>query len=132
MSCNARVWYVLLLILVSLVAGAEERVAEKVGAQHSVEQWLTAIDKGEYERSWMEASPSLQQKVGVARWVESMKQARGALGKLKSRKLKMIGEADGGMRVEFRSEYEAAALNEVVVARHAAGTWRPESYELKP
>lgn len=57
-------------------------------AQAAAEQWLALVDAGKYGESWDQAAQAFKDAVTRKDWERNVKDARGPLGKVLSRKLR--------------------------------------------
>jgi hypothetical protein len=103
--------------------------------------WLALLDNGKIEQSWQQAAKPLQVAIAKDKWIETVKSARGPLGKFQSRKLlsatyttSVPGAPDGQyMVVQFETSFEnkQQAIETVTPMLEADGTWRVSGYFVK-
>jgi Protein of unknown function (DUF4019) len=107
-------------------------------AQAAAEQWLALVDAGKYGESWDEAAQAFKDAVTRKDWEQSVKGARGPLGKVLSRKLaksdylKNPPNAPPGEYVgmQFNSSFAnlKSASETVVPMLDKDGKWRVSGY----
>lgn len=135
----------LLFVAVALmVAGCsfQKANAEKENAAvAAAEQWLEAIDAGDYDKGWQEASELFRASVESDKWEESMLEFHKPLGKLLSRNVRtksymdqLPGAPDGEyVIIEFDASYEnkKETLETVTPMLEESGEWRVSGYYIK-
>jgi hypothetical protein len=146
-----RILWILTAIGIGLVAGAvllgaedEGKAAEEAArkaAGEAAKSWLALVDAGEYARSWSAASALFQKQVTADRWEQTVRGARGELGKLVSRKATkadysrtLPGAPDGEYVVQqYASAFEnkKEAMETVVTLREKDGSWKVVGYFIK-
>jgi Protein of unknown function (DUF4019) len=129
----------LLIISIGLsVAGDSEK--EKI-AVNSAEKWLGIVDTGKYAESWKEAAEFFRNAVKQEQWEQSLQAVRTPLGRLVSRKIKIItyrtslpGAPDGEyVVIQFESSFEKkkSAIETVTPMLEKDGKWRVSGYYIK-
>ena len=113
---------------------------EQAGAQ-AAEQWLSVVDSGSYEESWIETAPLFQSHVSKTKWVEIIGNTRQPFGANLSRSLvkaeyspTLSGAPDGEYVVsKFDSSFEqkASAIETVTVGLSNDGKWKVMGYFIK-
>jgi hypothetical protein len=146
-----RILWILTAIGIGVVAGAvllgaegEGKTAEEAAKKASAEaaqSWLALVDAGDYAKSWDAAAPLFQKQVSSERWVETVRGARGELGKLVARKAvkadysrTLPGAPDGEYVVQQYSsafENKKEAMETVVLLREKDGSWKTVGYFIK-
>ena len=146
-----RILWILTAIGIGVVAGAvllgaegEGKAAEEAAKKASAEaarSWLALVDAGDYAKSWDAAAPLFQKQVSSERWVETVRGARGELGKLVARKAvkadysrTLPGAPDGEYVVQQYSsafENKKEAMETVVLLREKDGSWKTVGYFIK-
>jgi uncharacterized protein DUF4019 len=146
-----KILWILTAIGIGLVAGAvllgaegEDKAAEEAAKKASAEaakSWLALVDAGEYAKSWSAAAALFQKQVSSDRWVETVRGARGELGKVVSRKATkadysrtLPGAPDGEYVVQQYSsafENKKEARETVVLLKEKDGSWKTVGYFIK-
>ena len=136
----------MVIIMIGLAACSGDKLPED--KQHTVDQavksgvyWLQLIDAGEYDSSWVEASPIFRAAVTQERWSGQMQAIRQPMGAVKSRKVKstqyrteMPGAPDGEyviIQFETGFEHKKSAVETLTPARDEQGEWRVSGYYIK-
>jgi hypothetical protein len=130
----------LMAIATSSIAVETNTVAEKA-ATSAAQTWLATIDKGDYARSWQEASSLFRNAVTEDKWKSSLDTVRKPLGKLTSRTVKkaqfatsLPGAPDGQfVVVQFDTAFEnqKAVAETVTFMLEKDGQWRAAGYFIK-
>lgn len=104
-------------------------------------QWLTLVDKGEYEKSWQATADYFKSAVRKEQWVHQMNAYRKPLGKNISRKLIfkqyksfLPGAPDGHyVVIQFQSSFEnkKKAVETVTPMMQENGEWKVSGYYIK-
>ncbi len=124
----------------------ETQNAEKKEAVKAMESWLHIVDKGDYAKSWSEASAVFRGAVSSEQWTAACGSVRGPLGQLKARKLASAlyqtsvpmpgGKVLKGDFViaQFESTYDNLkfALETVTFEKDKDGAWKASGYYIKP
>jgi Protein of unknown function (DUF4019) len=110
-------------------------------ARKAAEQWLALVDAGKYGESWDEGARMLKDTVSRKDWISTVKEKRGPLGKVVSRKLSKAdslknipglppGEYFG---LQFKSSFAKlpAATEVVVPTLEKDGKWRVSEYVVQ-
>lgn len=128
------------LILGTTIAMANES-EKKQSAVASAEKWLTIVDKGNYSKSWQEASEFFRQAVDQDQWEQAVQSVRKPLGKLVSRKLEstsyttsLPGAPDGEyVVIQFDTSFEnkKRGIETVTPMMDKDGVWRVSGYYVK-
>lgn len=79
--------FAILALCVSAVAQTQSTTDSKP-AEKAAEAWLQLLDASEYAKAYEQMDPLAKAMVEEAKFVEQLAAVRGAMGKLKSRKLK--------------------------------------------
>jgi hypothetical protein len=74
-------------LLAVMNSGIYAEQSAKDTAVAASQEWLSLVDKGDYDESWNEAAGFLKNAVPKQKWSESLQAYRKPLGKLISRKL---------------------------------------------
>jgi hypothetical protein len=131
--------YLMLLIWTLIAAGAVADEREDAAGVAALE-WLTALDRGQYEVTWNEAAPLFKVQVDKEQWVKTASGVREPLGKLHSRTLKsatystnLPGAPDGEYVVlQFDSSFaNKASAVETITPMLADGVWRVSGYFVR-
>ena len=114
--------------------------AEKAGTA-AARKWLSLIDSGGYSRSWKEASTYFQGAVSEKNWKASLDGVRKPLGKLVSRKVKTVKEAEElpsapdaqYVVIQFETSFEnkKSAIETVAFMLQKDGKWKAAGYFIK-
>lgn len=110
-------------------------------AQKAAEQWLALVDAGKYGESWDEAAQMFKSSVSRKDWISTVKEKRGPLGKVVSRKLtkadalkNIPGLPPGeyiGMQYLTSFEKSKATAEAVVPVLEKDGKWRVSEYAVQ-
>jgi hypothetical protein len=130
---------VMLLILGAQAAAADE--AKERAALAAAEQWLAAVDQGQYAKTWKEAASYFRNAVTRDSWEQSIEAVRKPLGKRVSRTVKsaayttaLPGAPDGEYVVihfETVFEHKSAAVETVTPMLDRDGKWRVSGYFIQ-
>ncbi|MDD2336774.1 MAG: DUF4019 domain-containing protein [Geobacteraceae bacterium] len=115
--------------------GAEKAA---ISAAHT---WLSVIDKGQYAKSWQEASAYFRGAISRNRWEASLAGVRKPLGRLVSRRAissKRMRELPGApdalyVVIRFRTSfgYKNSAVETVTFMMEKDGTWKAAGYFIQ-
>lgn len=115
--------------------GAEKAA---ISAAHT---WLSVIDKGQYSKSWQEASAYFRGAISRDRWEASLTGVRKPLGRLVSRRAissKRMRELPGApdalyMVIRFRTsfEFKNSAVETVTFMMEKDGNWKAAGYFIR-
>lgn len=132
-------------VLAFVTPAKSEDSPEKKAAVEAMEAWLEVIDKGDYAKSWDEASSTFQGAISREKWVAALESVRKPLGKCTSRKLasafeqKDIPKPDGTtlkgdfVIAQFESSFENLKFAvETVTFEKQDGAWKASGYFVKP
>lgn len=136
---------ILCFAIIGLILGATIAMAneseKKQSAVASAEKWLTIVDKGNYSKSWQEASEFFRQAVDQDQWDQAVRSIRKPLGKRVSRKLKsasyttsLPGAPDGEyVVIQFDTSFEnkKSGIETVTPMMDKDGVWRVSGYYVK-
>jgi len=110
-------------------------------ATASAQSWLAQIDSGNYAKSWKEASAYFQGALTEKGGVDALNGARKPLGKLLSRKLTKVqnaqslpGAPDGNYVVmQFDTSFanKKSAVETVTFMQEKDGKWKAAGYYIK-
>jgi hypothetical protein len=73
----------------STLAQSDKDKVDTAEVKVVVEKWLALVDAGAYEKSWARASELFKSKVKQSEWKDQIQKARGPLGKLVKRELRL-------------------------------------------
>jgi len=114
--------------------------AEKAAVE-AAEAWLGLVDSGKYSQSWDEAAEYVKTLVSKEIWQNSIKGARGPLGKIISRELKSkrysasVPGAPHGRYViiQYKTSFENkdSAIETVTPMLEKDGKWKVSGYYIK-
>jgi len=137
---NSAVPYLLVFQTASKTASFPHRDAE-AAAISAAEAWLSLVDKGKYEKSWIEASQYFKSAVSKDQWGQAIRAARKPLGNNLSRKLvsksyhtSLPGAPDGKyVVIQFKASFEdkKAATETITPMMDKDGKWRVSGYYIK-
>jgi hypothetical protein len=133
------------LVLIGLFLCAVPALAASTGKEKaaiaSAEKWLKLVDKGNYTRSWQEASRYFRMLVKEDQWIEAAQTTRGPLGKMVSRKVKSAAYTtklpagpDGEyVVIEFETTFinKKSAIETVTPMVDNDGKWRVSGYFIR-
>ncbi len=135
-----RVLSIIVVCLMFFSCNASSSEAGKEGA-HSAEQWLTIVDRGAYEESWVESAVLFKTNVAQTEWDKMLGKVRQPLGANLSRSMEkaeytssLPGAPDGEYVVAtFKSSFEekAKAVETVTVTKSDDGKWKVVGYFIK-
>ena len=133
-------WTLVLLLAVG-AQGVEADEAKERAALAAAEQWLAAVDDGQYAATWKEAASYFRSAVSRDDWEQSMEAVRKPLGKRVSRTVKsaayttaLPGAPDGEyVVIHFDTvfEHKAAAVETVTPMLDKDGKWRVSGYFIQ-
>jgi len=114
--------------------------AQEKAAQQATEAWLAIYDSGRYDDSWSQASEGLKGFTKKEDFVASLQTARGRVGKVLERKLKLAkftsklqGAPEGKyVVIRYQSSFEKLpyAVETVVPMLDSDGKWRVSGYHV--
>lgn len=103
--------------------------------------WVTLIDKGQYDKSWMTAAQYFKNAVTKKKWNEALKAFRKPFGKTKVRKEKsrarrksLPGAPDGEyvvLRFDTAFEKKEHAVETVTIVYEKDGAWHVCGYFIR-
>ncbi len=110
-------------------------------ARTEAEHWLKLVDDGKQSDAWASAAPDFQKAVSKRKWQASLREMRGPLGKLASRKFKtadftrdLPGAPEGDyVIVQFDSAFanKPSVAETVTVFRGEDLKWHVSAYKIK-
>ena len=125
------------LAVVALHARAQEPEAI-TAAQRAAQSWLAEVDAARYVESWDRASSAFRAGVSKAQWVAGVSPIRGAIGAVKSRKLRSASftnnlpgaPAGDYVIIEYDTEFtkKTQSIETVTPMRDSDGQWRVSGY----
>lgn len=124
----------ILALLLPVAAQAADPSADAVAAAKS---WLALVDKGDYAKSWTEASNLLKTRISEAEWAKAAAPIHETLGNVVSReetgvdmRTSLPGAPDGQYAiVHFKTKFEKKdAANETVTMMLDGATWKSAGY----
>lgn len=102
------------------------------------QQWLDSVDRGDYDRAWLQSAGRLKTKVKQREWSLGMKAFRKKVGPLKHRYLYTLNRhpKGGGLpdtcTLYYITDYENFAVpHETVFLVHEDGSWKVAGYAAK-
>jgi len=116
----------------------DEAISAAVAVARS---WLKLIDDAAYAQGWAQSAGSLKQRVAEQQFQDSLRSARGPLGKVLSREVldttyttSVPGASDGKyVVIQFQSSFEhkASAVETITPALEDDGQWRVSGYYIR-
>lgn len=138
---NRTAWWVGLMVLALGAPATLADEAKERAALAAAEQWLAAVDQGQYARTWKEAASVFRNAVTQASWEQSIEAVRKPLGKAVSRTVRSASYTDvlpGAPKGEYVVinfdtvfEHRAAAVETVTPMLDADGKWRISGYFIQ-
>jgi hypothetical protein len=121
-------------------AHAQQPDAER-NAVDAANRWLVLADAGDGAATWDQAASAFQAAISKADWSAALRQARGPLGAVTSRKMvssafkrTLPGAPDGEyvvIQYDTQFEHKAHAVETVVPMRERDGSWKVSGYFVK-
>ena len=128
-------------IICSLVGAIAMAQDKNDAAKKSAESWLAVVDKGDYAASYDEAARIFKLAITKEDWLQKVRAARGPLGKMISRKLKLMqyettlpGAPDGEyVVVQYDTSFEnkRSAVETITPTLDKDGQWRVSGYFIR-
>jgi hypothetical protein len=110
-------------------------------ARQASEAWLSAVDEGQFSKSWEEASTFFKNAVDESQWETSLNAVRRPLGKVLSRKIlsstytkTLPGAPDGEyVVIQYQTSFQnkGSAVETVTPSLEQDGRWRVSGYYIK-
>jgi len=138
-----RIVFVIIAVLVFssatvIIAGNS---GKEEAALFATEEWLKAVDGGNYKESWQEAAQYFKNVVTQQQWEQSLSAVRSPLGRLVSRKVSsktyatsLPGAPDGEyVVIQFLTSFEnkKSAVETVTPMMDKDGKWRVSGYYIR-
>jgi opacity protein-like surface antigen len=111
-------------------------------AMAAAQAWLNHVDGGNYGQSWDDSAAYFQEKIAKVAWQTKLDKARGPLGGMITRKLRMAtythtlpGAPEGEyVVIQFDTSFEnfPQAIETVTPMREKDGSWKVAGYLIKP
>ena len=130
-----------LMLASSIACAGEAATPAQKAAVKAAEAWLKLTDGGQYAQSWTEAASLFRKAVDSATWERQVGGVRGPLGKLTSRKVKLVttrtslpGAPDGEyVIIQFKTSFtkKKSAVETVTPMKDSDGKWRVSGYYIK-
>ena len=128
-------------IICSLVGAIAMAQDKNDAAKKSAESWLAVVDKGDYAASYDEAASIFKLAITKEDWLQKVRAARGPLGMMISRKLKLMqyettlpGAPDGEyVVVQYDTSFEnkRSAVETITPTLDKDGQWRVSGYFIR-
>ena len=128
-------------IICSLVGAIAMAQDKNDAAKKSAESWLAVVDKGDYAASYDEAASIFKLAITKEDWLQKVRAARGPLGKMISRKLKLMqyettlpGAPDGEyVVIQYDTSFEnkRSAVETITPTLDKDGQWRVSGYFIR-
>ena len=128
-------------IVCSLVGAIAMAQDKNEAAKKSAESWLAVVDKGDYAASYDEAASIFKLAITKEDWLQKVRAARGPLGKMISRKLKLMqyettlpGAPDGEyVVIQYDTSFEnkRSAVETITPTLDKDGQWRVSGYFIR-
>ena len=109
-------------------------------SQGAARQWLSLLDKGNWEASWRAAASALKSQISVSQWVATIQPVRLPLGAASSRTFQNVtktnslpGVPSGDYEIiQFRTDFAHKPSSiETITLAHESGTWKVAGYFIK-
>jgi len=131
----------LLTLLLSSLALAEEQSLENYAARAAAEYFLVMLDEGQYDKCWDEASELFRTSSVKLQWQERIEHLREQYRELKDRQLrfsKEMHDVEGAPKgdyffIIYGSSFagRASVIETVTVMNDNSGKWRVSGYSIK-
>jgi hypothetical protein len=118
-----------------------ESTKAEAAARTAAEAWLSAIDQGDADGSWREASTTFRKAVGPRDWGSSLERVQDSVGRAVERSFRsaeyhteLPGAPDGHyviLKYDTRFEHKAHGEETVVPQLDDDGVWRVSGYWVK-
>jgi len=128
-------------IICSLVGAIAMAQDKNDAAKKSAESWLAVVDKGDYAASYDEAASIFKLAITKEDWLQKVRAARSPLGKMISRKLKLMqyettlpGAPDGEyVVIQYDTSFEnkRSAVETITPTLDKDGQWRVSGYFIR-
>ena len=128
-------------IVCSLVGAIAMAQDKNEAAKKSAESWLAVVDKGDYAASYDEAASIFKLAITKEDWLQKVRAARGPLGMMISRKLKLMqyettlpGAPDGEyVVIQYDTSFEnkRSAVETITPTLDKDGQWRVSGYFIR-
>ena len=128
-------------IICSLVGAIAMAQDKNDAAKKSAESWLAVVDKGDYAASYDEAASIFKLAITKEDWLQKVRAARGPLGMMISRKLKLMqyettlpGAPDGEyVVIQYDTSFEnkRSAVETITPTLDKDGQWRVSGYFIR-
>lgn len=128
-------------IICSLVGAIAMAQDKNEAAKKSAESWLAVVDKGDYAASYDEAASIFKLAITKEDWLQKVRAARSPLGKMISRKLKLMqyettlpGAPDGEyVVIQYDTSFEnkRSAVETITPTLDKDGQWRVSGYFIR-
>jgi hypothetical protein len=125
------------LVTAAALANAQEEVDVRPATQVA-DAWLALVDAGRYGASWDAGAASFQEAIGRVKWETTIDAARGKLGVVAKRKLRVaryvrnLPNAPEGEYVlienETHFENRAGSIETLSLMKQADGSWKVAGY----
>ncbi len=136
MKTKALVW----IALFCLFSTAQAVDAEKEAVEAAL-TWLKLVDKGDYDKSWDEASAYFRAAVSRENWNKSLEKVRKPLGKAGTREVKsalytrtLPGAPNGEyVVIQFSTSFanKDQAVETITPTKGIDGKWRVSGYYIR-
>ena len=128
-------------IICSLVGAIAMAQDKNEAGKKSAESWLAVVDKGDYAASYDEAASIFKLAITKEDWLQKVRAARSPLGKMISRKLKLMqyettlpGAPDGEyVVIQYDTSFEnkRSAVETITPTLDKDGQWRVSGYFIR-
>jgi len=128
-------------IICSLVGAIAMAQDKNEAAKKGAESWLAVVDKGDYAASYDEAASIFKLAITKEDWLQKVRAARGPLGMMISRKLKLMqyettlpGAPDGEyVVIQYDTSFEnkRSAVETITPTLDKDGQWRVSGYFIR-
>jgi hypothetical protein len=139
---NRRHWIAFATATCCLAAAPAWASEGAIGAaRQAAAQWLTLVDAGDTQASWVQAAGSFKSAVTVDQWTQASKAARGPLGPV-TRRADPTGQYtqtlpgapdDQYVLLQYPTTFEkkASSVETVTVQKDPDGQWRVAGYFIR-
>jgi hypothetical protein len=140
MRNNALLFAVIIISVLLFARNSKAFTEDEEAAIKSANLWLEIVDSRRYAESWRKAALLLQNAVSEDQFVKSLAAARGAFGKVLSRRVisatyaeSLPGAPDGRyVVIQYKTSFEKKKSSiETVTPKQESGEWRVSGYYIK-
>lgn len=127
------------ILILALLSSAHVWANPTLGTSDA-QQWLNMVDAGKYNESWQSADVFFQTQLSQSKWHNALKNIRGPLGKVISRKKlsakeysSLPGIPDGKyLVIQFQTQFQnKKSSTETLTLSKSSGQWLPIGYFIQ-